>query len=98
MRRAAKVDANQAEIVEALRAVGCSVQDLSSVGQGVTDLLIGCSGVNLLIEVKTTEGTYTPAQIKWHAAWRGQRSTVRSIDEALALVEAIRSQTRILRT
>lgn len=98
MRRAAKVDANQSEIVEALRAVGCSVQDLSGVGKGVTDLLVGCSGVNLLIEVKTDTGTYTPAQIAWHAAWRGQRSTVRSIDEALALVEAIRSQTRILRT
>ena len=33
MRRAAKVDANQPEIVQALRKAGCFVQPLHTVGQ-----------------------------------------------------------------
>ena len=37
MRRAARTDANQAAIVDALRSVGCSVVSLSAVGKGVPD-------------------------------------------------------------
>ena len=38
MRRAAAVDANQAAIVAALRAAGCSVQSLASLGGGLSAL------------------------------------------------------------
>lgn len=41
MRRAAKVDDNQAKIVAALRKRGHLVQSLASVGNGVPDLLVG---------------------------------------------------------
>lgn len=41
MRHAARTDRNQAEIVKALRAAGCSVQCLHAVGGGVPDLLVG---------------------------------------------------------
>lgn len=41
MRRAARLDRNQPEIVEALRNAGCTVQSLAAVGCGVTDLLVG---------------------------------------------------------
>ena len=44
MRRAARVDRNQAEIVVALRAGGASVQPLHAVGKGVPDLLVGWRG------------------------------------------------------
>lgn len=91
MRRAAKIDANQPEIVAALRAVGCSVQTLAAVGAGVPDLLVGVSGVNLLMEVKTASGKLTKDQVPWHDAWRGQVAIVRSVDEALALVGRVRS-------
>lgn len=40
MRRAAKVDTTQREIVETLRAHGCQVRSLASVGQGMPDLLV----------------------------------------------------------
>jgi hypothetical protein len=40
MRRAAKRDANHAEVVDALRASGCGVVDLAAVGAGVPDLLV----------------------------------------------------------
>ena len=50
--RAAKVDKNQTEIVEAFRKLGFSVQHLHTVGGGVPDLLVGRGGINLLVEVK----------------------------------------------
>lgn len=40
MRRAGRIDANQAEIVKALRAIGCSVQSLAGVGNGCADLVV----------------------------------------------------------
>ena len=47
--RAAKIDANQNEIVDALRKAGCSVQILSSVGKGCPDILVGRGGRNYLL-------------------------------------------------
>ena len=93
MRRAAKVDANQAEIVAALRAVGATVQPLHSVGKGCPDLLVGYRGRNLLIEVKDgakppSARKLTPDQIEWHATWRGSVAQAKSIEEALALIQA----------
>ena len=38
---AARVDANQPEIVKALRGVGATVQHLHKVGQGCPDLMVG---------------------------------------------------------
>ncbi len=88
MRRAAKVDANQADIVQALRVVGCTVQPLHSVGQGCPDLLVGYQGRNLLIEVK--DGSKPPSarkktddQVIWHDAWRVQVAVVGNVKDAL---------------
>lgn len=91
MRRAAKVDANQAEIVKALRGVGCSVQHLHAVGEGCPDLLVGYQGVNFVVEVNDgsrppSERQLTPAQREWHDAWRGDVAVVKSVPEALTLV------------
>jgi Holliday junction resolvase len=76
MRRAAKIDANQTQVVEALRAAGATVQSLAAVGQGVPDLLVGFQSKTLLMEVK--DGRKPPSarqltedQLKWHGAWRG---------------------------
>ena len=76
MKRAAKIDANQTEIVQALRAIGCTVQSLAVVGNGVPDLLVGTNNRTLLLEVKDgkkipSERALTPDQLKWHANWRG---------------------------
>jgi hypothetical protein len=75
-RLAAKVDANQAAIVQALRTLGCSVQSLAAQGSGVPDLLVGIRGKNYLVEVK--DGAKAPSarkltqdQVAWHAAWQG---------------------------
>lgn len=91
MRKAARVDRNQAEIVAALRAIGCSVQPLHSIGQGCPDLLIGYRGVNHLAEIKDgerppSERELTPDQAKWHVEWRGHAMVITSVEEALAFV------------
>lgn len=94
MRRAAKVDRNQAEIVEALRRVGATVEPLHQVGKGCPDLLVGFRGRNILIEVKDWKQPpsgrkLTPDQVEWHAGWKGQVAMVEDVDAALAVIGAI---------
>ncbi len=90
MRRAAKKDGNQAAIVEALRAAGASVSIINEAG--IPDLLIGFCGVNLLAEVKDPAQPKAgqrlkPDQVKWHREWKGQKTIVYSVADALALIE-----------
>ena len=86
MRRAAKVDRNQAEIVKALRKVGVSVQHLHSLGRGCPDILCGYRGRNFLFELKAGKGKLTPDELTWATGWRGQIATVRTFDEALKII------------
>lgn len=88
MRRAAKIDANQPEIVADLRKVGCSVISLAAVGKGVPDLLVGFGTKNYLLEVK--DGSKPPSarrltkdQVEWHRLWNGSVFTITSTQEAL---------------
>lgn len=91
MRRAARVDDNQAEIVAALRVAGCSVTSLASIGKGCPDIVVGRAGVNYLLEIKDgskvpSKRRLTPDEQSWHGAWRGQVSVVESIADALVAV------------
>lgn len=96
-RRAAmpkRVDANQAEIVEALRAVGCSVAITSDLGKGFVDIVVGRAGANFLMEIKDgrkskSKRKLTPAEREFHQAWRGQVCVVKSVDDALRIVGVI---------
>ncbi len=91
MRRAARTDANQTEIVTGLRGVGATVEPLHAVGGGCPDLLVGFRGVNYLIEVKDgnkppSKRTLTPDQVEWHGGWKGQVAVANNLDEALAII------------
>ncbi len=83
-----RADTNQPEIVATLRGMGCTVQHLHAVGQGVPDLLVGVRGVNLLVEVKYEDGQLNAVQTAWHDAWRGQAIIVRTSEHAAELVAA----------
>ena len=96
MRYGNKVDANQAEVVAALRAVGCSVQSLADVGRGCPDLLVGRQGRDWLMEVKDgrkppSARALTPAEALWRDSWRGSPvHVVLCAEDALAVVGAKR--------
>lgn len=88
MRRAGKVDANQGEIVKALRRVGCSVYVASGVGDGFPDLLVrprGGMASLILMECKVKKGKLTPAQVDFLSAFP-ETLQVRSVEEALRAV------------
>lgn len=94
MRRAAKVDANHAEIVRTLRSAGCGVLSLAAVGNGCPDLLVHgpfYPWKHFLLEVKDgskppSARKLTPDQEKFHAEWKGWIHVVTSVDEALAVM------------
>jgi hypothetical protein len=94
MRQAARIDANQPKIVEALEKVGCTVQHLHTLGKGCPDLLVGYRDINYLFEI--TDGDkplskqrLTPDELEWHSGWRGLVWTVNSIEDALRVVGAM---------
>lgn len=83
-RRAAKRDASEPAIVEALEACGFTVQRLS--GADVPDLLIGRSGITRVAEVKTGRKGLEPGQIAWWAKWRGNpKIELRTVEDVFAL-------------
>lgn len=87
-RRAAKRDANEPAIIQALRGVGATVAQNSA--RGLPDLIVGYRGVNYLIEVKAPKGTLTPDQVAFMTDWRGALVHVcKTPDEALRVIGAI---------
>lgn len=100
MRRAARVDDNQAEIVGALRDVGYSVQSLAALGKGVPDLLVGGidrrtgQEANWIMEVKDgskppSDRRLTPDEAAWHERWAGPVAVVETVEDALRLVGVV---------
>ena len=98
MRRAARRDMNEDQIVSALRACGAYVKKVND--GGTYDLLVGYTGTSgrfytLLLEVKDgrrppSEQKLTPAEEKFHREWPGDNlHIVNSVDSALALLKAL---------
>lgn len=84
MRRAAKVDANQAEIVKALRAIGATVYNIKE----PVDLLVGFRRKTIALEVKKP-GDYklTPQQRQFFATFNGEAYIVQGVADALKAVQ-----------
>lgn len=93
VRKHGRVDANQAEVVEALRKAGATVQSLASVGGGCPDLLVGYRGVNHLVEIK--DGSKPPSgrrltedEAAWHRAWTGEQvEVIESVEDAMYMLQ-----------
>lgn len=88
MRCAARVDRNQAEVVQALRKVGASVQLLHQVGGGCPDIGVGFRGHTYLLEIKAEGGRLTEDEREWHQQWRGHVAVVYSVGDALRVIGA----------
>jgi len=95
LRHAARVDANQAEIVSAMRQAGASVWIIKL----PVDLLVGINNRTALVEVKTLTGkrapkaaSYTPLQEAFMDAWKGGTvATITDVRSALELLAVMRS-------
>lgn len=89
MRRDARADRNQPEIVAALRTAGALVIPTHMVGGGFPDLVVCFRGQTLLMEVKDhkqppSKRLLTPDQLTFHAAWTGgPLSIVQDVEGAL---------------
>ena len=85
---AKRVDCNQKDIVHALKTFGATVVDLSGVGKGCPDLLVGFRNKTYLIEVKRdSKAKFTPQQLQFNESWRGGVMVrVETVQDALALL------------
>jgi hypothetical protein len=90
MRRAAKVDANQAEIVKKIRSIGASVHSVAQL-KGFCDIVVGFRGKNFLFEIKDenqppSKRKLTEMEAKFQLSWQGQIDTIINFDEALEIL------------
>ena len=85
---AKRVDSNQKEIIKAFKELGCSVFDLSKVGQGLPDLLIGKNHKTILVEIKSSEkAKFTQPQIDFMKNWKGSAvARAQDLDGVLTIV------------
>ena len=87
-RRAAKIDANQPEIVRQLRELGCSVET------GKDDILVGANGRTYWFEIKEPGAISTvtgqprpseikPSQVKLLDTWKGHYRIAWTLEQIL---------------
>lgn len=101
-RRACRLDENQQDVIDALTAIGCSVQSLSGVGSGCPDILCGTGGAGgflVLMEVKNpakpaADQALTNAQKKWHREWLGPAHVVYNASQAIGIISFYRGGRR----
>ena len=87
MRQMARADANQKQIVKALRDMGANVAILSQLGGGIPDLLCGFMGTTYLLECKVKGGKLTPDEAEFFANWRGGHAhVIHSAEEAVDIM------------
>jgi hypothetical protein len=93
-RRAARVDANQPEIVEAFRKLGCSVLIISQL-KNCCDLIVA-NGQTAAVEVK--DGTLpkskrqlTEGEMDFMHSWKGLYFIVESLDDVVRVVKELDS-------
>lgn len=80
-----RLDANHREIAQALIQAGATIDE-----KGPLDLLVGFRGTNYLLEIKTPRGQLRASQRAFLADWQGHAVVVRSAEEALVAIGAIR--------
>lgn len=96
MRRAARRDANHADIARDLRRMlgARAVFDLAAVGDGMADIIVGDQGRNWLFEIKDgakapSARKLTPDEAEFHGSWPGQVDVIETVDDALRIMGRI---------
>ena len=96
-----RVDDNHAEVKLALMSAGANVDDISAIGGGVPDLLVGFvrNGQKCFAFFEVKDGKkfksqqkLTPAQERWHEKYRGWPvCTVDSAEAALRHLKVLQT-------
>lgn len=80
-------DKNQGELVTALEKLGCTVMDLSAVGEGCPDIVVGYRGMNYLAEIKQPKKQLSLGQRANAMWWRGGRVyTLRTVQDCIRML------------
>ncbi len=92
-RYARKVDANQKRVTAELRKRGFSVALTHTLGGGRPDFTVGRWGVSVDVELKDpakppSQRKLTPAEAKWHGAWKGCAMIAETAEEIVDFMEA----------
>ena len=91
MRRAARRDTNEQDIIKVMREAGAYVKVVND--EGLFDLLVSYRGKTLLLEVKDgakppSARRLTDAEQSFHDHWPGSDlHVINSVEEALALLQ-----------
>jgi len=75
-----------------MRKMGASVTDLSKVGKGCPDLLVGINQKTAIVEIKSSsKAKYTSHQEKWLETWKGGTvARIDSIESAITLLQMLK--------
>lgn len=94
MRKKARVDANQKEIVKELRRLDISVLHTHQLGKGAPDLILGYRNDNFLIELKDGSKTksqqrLTPDEVEFQNKWQGNYAVCNSLEQVLTVIDYV---------
>lgn len=94
MRKKARVDANQKEIVTELRKLDVSVLHTHQLGKGAPDLILGYRNDNFLIELKDGSKTksqqrLTPDEVEFQNKWQGNYAVCNSLEQVLTVIDYV---------
>lgn len=81
-----RTDNNHKQVKAAFEKFGCAVLDLSQVGGGCPDLLVGCSGSDYLVEVKFDKGKISESQREFARRWPAPIYVCRTMEGVADLV------------
>ena len=90
MIRNARVDGNQKEIVQQLRAIGATVLHTHQL-KNCFDILVGWKGLNFCFEIKDGSKPKSARQLtegeqKFFNVWRGQVDKVETFEEIMKII------------
>lgn len=93
LRRASKIDANQPEIVKALRKLGYSVLHVHQL-KNCFDILVGAKGKNYAFEIKDgslppSKKKLTPGEKDFFETWQGQVNVAESLEDILKIINKL---------
>ena len=78
-----KVDKNQKQVVKELRGLGFSVALTHMVHKGFPDFVVGFHGLNILVELKSKNGTLTKQESEFIDSYKGEVTVAYSTNDVI---------------